>query len=190
VSCPFDVADATVAAEAIAAIVRQRQRLDILVNNAGISRDGLLLRLREAELDAVLATNLKGCFHCSQAAAKPMVRQRWGRIINISSVVGEAGNAGQSAYAAAKAGIIGLTKSLARELASRNVCVNAVAPGFIATDMTVNIPQAARERLRLQIPLGRLGTPEDVAGIVAFLASEEAGYITGQVVRVNGGLYL
>ncbi len=165
-------------------------RVDILVNNAGITRDGLLVRMKEEDWDAVLDTNLKGAFLCSRAAAKIMGKQRYGRIINISSVVGEMGNAGQANYCASKAGLIGLTKSVARELAKRNVSVNAITPGFIVTDMTDVLPEKVKEDLQGQIPLGRLGEAEDIAHAVAFLASEAAGYITGQVLGVNGGMYM
>lgn len=165
-------------------------RVDILVNNAGITRDGLLVRMKEEDWDAVLDTNLKGAFLCSRAAAKLMGKQRYGRIINISSVVGEMGNAGQANYCASKAGLIGLTKSVARELAKRNVSVNAITPGFIVTDMTDVLPEKVKEDLQGQIPLGRLGEAEDIAHAVAFLASEAAGYITGQVLGVNGGMYM
>lgn len=163
-------------------------RIDILVNNAGITRDNLLPRLGEQDWDAVLNTNLKGAYHCSKAALRPMLKARWGRIINISSVVGLSGNAGQSNYAAAKAGLIGFTKSLAKEFASRNITVNAVAPGYIATDMTADLTEENQARLLGSVPLSRLGTPEDVARAVAFLASEWAGYITGQVIVVDGGM--
>jgi 3-oxoacyl-[acyl-carrier protein] reductase len=165
-------------------------RVDILVNNAGITRDGLLVRMKEEDWDAVLDTNLKGAFLCCRAAAKIMGKQRYGRIINISSVVGEMGNAGQANYCASKAGLIGLTKSVARELAKRNVSVNAITPGFIVTDMTDVLSEKIKENLRGQIPLGRLGEAEDIAHAVAFLASEAAGYITGQVLGVNGGMYM
>jgi 3-oxoacyl-[acyl-carrier protein] reductase len=165
-------------------------RVDILVNNAGITRDGLLVRMKEEDWDAVLDTNLKGAFLCCRAAAKLMGKQRYGRIINISSVVGEMGNAGQANYCASKAGLIGLTKSVARELAKRNVSVNAITPGFIVTDMTDVLSEKIKENLRGQIPLGRLGEAEDIAHAVAFLASEAAGYITGQVLGVNGGMYM
>jgi 3-oxoacyl-[acyl-carrier protein] reductase len=165
-------------------------RIDILVNNAGITRDRLLVRMKEEDWDAVLDTNLKGAFLCSRAAAKIMGKQRYGRIINISSVVGEMGNAGQANYCASKAGLIGLTKSVARELAKRNVSVNAITPGFIVTDMTDVLPEKVKEDLQGQIPLGRLGEAEDIAHAVVFLASEAAGYITGQVLGVNGGMYM
>ena len=163
-------------------------RVDVLVNNAGITRDGLILRMSEADFDRVLDTNLKGAFLCCKAAARSMVRQRYGRIINLSSVVGLHGNAGQTNYAASKAGLIGLTRSLAKELAGRNITTNAVAPGLIETDMTAALPAAARQAVLGQIPAGRPGRPEEVARAVAFLAAEESGYITGQVLCVDGGM--
>ena len=163
-------------------------RVDILVNNAGITRDNLLLRMTEADFDAVLNANLKGAFLCCKEAARRMVRQRYGRIINLSSVVALRGNPGQANYAASKAGLIGLTKSLARELASRNVTVNAVAPGFIETDMTAALPEAVRTAMTGDIPLQRPGTPEDVANAVAFFAAEQSGYLTGQVLCADGGM--
>lgn len=165
-------------------------KVDILVNNAGITRDGLLLRMKNDDWDAVLDTNLKGAFLCTRAAAKFMSKQRSGRIINMSSVVGEMGNAGQANYCASKAGLLGLTKSVARELARRNVTVNAVTPGFIVTDMTEDMTDKAREAMTEQIPLGRLGESEDVANAVLFLASDQSAYITGQVLGVNGGMYM
>jgi 3-oxoacyl-[acyl-carrier protein] reductase len=165
-------------------------RVDVLVNNAGITRDGLLMRMKEEDWDAVMNTNLKGAFLCCRAAAKFMGKQRYGRIINISSVVGEMGNAGQANYCASKAGMIGLTKSVARELSKRNVTVNAITPGFIVTDMTDGLTDKVKEDLQGQIPLGRLGEAEDIAHAVAYLASEAAGYITGQVLGVNGGMYM
>ncbi|MEZ4599095.1 MAG: 3-oxoacyl-[acyl-carrier-protein] reductase [Syntrophotaleaceae bacterium] len=165
-------------------------RVDILVNNAGITRDGLLMRMKEEDWDAVMNTNLKGAFLCCRAAAKLMGKQRYGRIINISSVVGEMGNAGQANYCASKAGMIGLTKSVARELSKRDVTVNAITPGFIVTDMTDGLTEKVRDELQGQIPLGRFGEAEDIAHAVAFLASEAAGYITGQVLGVNGGMYM
>ncbi|KAF0221678.1 MAG: 3-oxoacyl-acyl-carrier protein [Geobacteraceae bacterium] len=165
-------------------------RVDILVNNAGITRDALLLRMKDEEWDAVLNVNLKGAFLCSRAAAKVMSKQRYGRIINIASVVGQMGNSGQANYCASKAGLMGLTKSNARELARRNVTVNAVAPGFIATDMTEALPEKVKQELLVQIPLERLGTADDIANAVLFLASEQSGYITGQVIGVNGGMYM
>ena len=163
-------------------------RLDILVNNAGITRDNLIVRISEEDFDAVLSTNLKGAFLCCKKAARLMMRQRTGRIVNISSVVALRGNPGQANYCASKAGLIGLTKSLAKELSSRHVTVNAVAPGFIDTDMTRVLPEAARDAILSQVPLGTFGHPEDVAAAVAFFASEQAGYITGQVLCVDGGM--
>ncbi|APG26709.1 3-oxoacyl-[acyl-carrier-protein] reductase [Syntrophotalea acetylenivorans] len=165
-------------------------QVDILVNNAGITRDGLLMRMKDEDWDAVLDTNLKGAFYCCRAAAKIMSKQRSGRIVNISSVVGEMGNAGQANYCASKAGLVGLTKSIARELARRNVTANAIAPGFIVTDMTDTLSDKVKEELQGQIPLARLGEAQDIAHAVAFLASEQAGYITGQVLGVNGGMYM
>jgi 3-oxoacyl-[acyl-carrier protein] reductase len=165
-------------------------RVDILVNNAGITRDGLLLRMKDEDWDAVLNVNLKGAFLCSRAASKVMAKQRYGRIINIASIVGQMGNAGQANYCASKAGLMGLTKSNARELAKRNVTVNAVAPGFIATDMTEALPEKVRQELAAQIPLERLGSADDIANAVVFLAAERSGYITGQVIGVNGGMYM
>lgn len=163
-------------------------RVDILVNNAGVTRDNLIMRLTEEDYDKVLNTNLKGAFLCCKAASRLMMRQRYGRIVNLSSVVGLRGNAGQTAYAASKAGIVGLTKSLAKELASRGVTANAVAPGYIETDMTAALPEASRAAMVQEIPAARPGKPEEVARAVAFLASEESGYITGQVLRVDGGM--
>lgn len=165
-------------------------RVDILVNNAGITRDGLLMRMKDEDWDAVMTVNLKGAFLCSRAAAKVMTKQRYGRIINIASVVGQMGNAGQANYCASKAGLIGLTKSNARELAKRNVTVNAVAPGFIATAMTDALPEKVRDELTAQIPLARLGSADDIANAVVFLALEKSAYITGQVIAVNGGMYM
>lgn len=165
-------------------------RVDILINNAGITRDGLLLRMKEEEWDAVLNVNLKGAFLCTRAVAKVMTKQRYGRIINIASVVGQMGNAGQANYCASKAGIIGLTKSNARELARRSITVNAVAPGFIATDMTDALPEKVKQELLAQIPLERLGSSDDIAHAVLFLAAETSAYITGQVIAVNGGMYM
>ncbi len=186
----FNVADPAEVEQAVDAIIEESGRLDILVNNAGINRDQLLVRMKEADWDQVLAVNLKGAFNCLKAAAKPMIKQRFGRIINISSVVGIMGNAGQANYVASKAGLVGLTKSVARELASRRITVNAVAPGFIETTMTENLPEKTREAMLAQIPLNRFGSPEEVAHAVAFLASEQAAYITGQVMHVNGGMLM
>ncbi|MEG0899439.1 MAG: 3-oxoacyl-[acyl-carrier-protein] reductase [Oscillospiraceae bacterium] len=160
--------------------------VDILVNNAGITRDGLIMRMRENDFTDVIDVNLKGCYHMMKLASTPMMRKRYGRIINISSIVGIVGNAGQVNYAASKAGIIGMTKTIAKELASRNITVNAVAPGFVETDMTSNLPENVLKNLN--IPLGRLGNPDDIANIVCFLASDKASYITGQVISVDGGM--
>jgi len=165
-------------------------KADILVNNAGITRDGLLVRMSDEDWDAVIDTNLKGAFRAIRAFTRPMMKQRWGRIVNITSVIGIIGNAGQANYAASKAGLIGLTKAVAKELASRHITVNAVAPGFIQTAMTEALGENVREGLRSQIPLGRLGTAEDVAHAVAFLCSEDAGYVTGQVLPVDGGMVM
>jgi 3-oxoacyl-[acyl-carrier protein] reductase len=187
------VGNVTVAADAdamIDAAVKEFGRVDILVNNAGITRDGIFLRMKDEDWDAVLTVNLKGAFLCSRAASKVMAKQRSGRIINIASVVGQMGNAGQANYCASKAGLIGLTKSNARELAKRNVTVNAVAPGFIATAMTDALSDKVKAELLTQIPLERLGSAEDIANAVLFLAAEASGYITGQVVAVNGGMYM
>lgn len=185
---PFDVGDPVACTAAVGSIVERHGRLDALVNNAAVTADTLLVRLKDEDWARNLAVNLTGPMALCRAAARPMMKQRTGAVVNVVSVVGEMGNAGQSAYAAAKAGLVGLTKSLARELASRNVRVNAVSPGFIETDMTAAIPDTARERILGQVPMGRLGRPEEVAAAVAFLVSEEASYITGEVLRVNGGL--
>ncbi|MBA3034873.1 MAG: 3-oxoacyl-[acyl-carrier-protein] reductase [Desulfobacterium sp.] len=171
-------------------ILEESGRIDVLVNNAGIARDGLLVRMKEKDWDDVLDTNLKGAFLCTKIAAKPMIKQRYGRIINISSVVGASGNPGQANYVASKAGIIGFTKAVAKELASREITVNAVAPGFVETDMTGALSEKAKEVLINGIPIGRIGKPEDIAAAVLFLASKSASYITGQVIHVNGGMYM
>lgn len=183
-----DVSDAAQADALVKAAVEAFGRIDILVNNAGITRDNLLMRMSEADFDAVISANLKGTFLCMKAVSKLMLKQRYGRIVNLSSVVALRGNAGQVNYAASKAGVIGMTKSLAKELASRGVTVNAVAPGFIETDMTAALSESARAAAQGSIPMGRLGAPEDVARAVAFLASDEAAYITGQVLAVDGGM--
>jgi 3-oxoacyl-[acyl-carrier protein] reductase len=186
----LDVSDYQAVQAFIKGIVERHGRIDILVNNAGIARDNLLSRMKEVDWDAVLAVNLKSVFNCTQAVARYMIKQRYGRIVNIASVVGAMGNPGQANYAAAKAGIMGFSKSVARELASRNVTVNAVAPGFIETEMTAQLPERAREAFLTQIPLGRAGQPEDVARLVKFLVSDDAAYITGQVIHLNGGMYM
>ena len=186
----LEVNDAAAVESAIDGIVKSGGGLHVLVNNAGITRDALAMRMKDADWDAVLDTNLGAVFRCCRAAIRPMMKQRFGRIINITSVVGASGNAGQANYAAAKAGVAGMTRALARELGSRNITVNCIAPGFIATDMTAGLPQASQAALLQQIPLGRLGTPEEVAHAVAFLASPLAGYITGAELHVNGGMFM
>jgi 3-oxoacyl-[acyl-carrier protein] reductase len=167
-----------------------KSRIDVLVNNAGIARDGLSVRMKQADWDLVLKINLTGAFQCTQQVLPSMMKSRWGRIINISSVVGQAGSAGQANYAASKAGLIGMTKALAQEMASRSITVNAIAPGYIQTDMTDALPQDVREKILAGVPLGRMGKPEDIAAAVKFLASEDASYITGHVLAVNGGMYM
>jgi 3-oxoacyl-[acyl-carrier protein] reductase len=174
----------------VAGVLGTFGKLDILVNNAGITRDNLIMRMKEEEFDAVIETNLKGVFNGIKAVTRSMMKQRSGRIINISSVVGSLGNAGQANYVAAKAGVIGLTKSAARELASRNITVNAVAPGFIGTDMTDKLPADMKEKLENEIPLGRIGRPEEIASCVLYLASDAASYMTGQTIHVDGGMYM
>jgi 3-oxoacyl-[acyl-carrier protein] reductase len=186
----LDVTDGPALDAAIDAVVKQQGGLHVLVNNAGITRDTLSMRMKDDDWDAVVDTNLKAVFRACRAVTRPMMKQRYGRIVNITSVVGASGNAGQANYAAAKAGVAGMTRSLARELGSRGITVNCVAPGFIATDMTQGLPEAARDALLAQIPLGRLGTAEEVAQAVAFLSSPAAGYITGTELHVNGGMYM
>jgi 3-oxoacyl-[acyl-carrier protein] reductase len=186
----FDVADTAACAAAVDSIVKTHGRLDVLVNNAGVAVDGLVMRMKDEDWDKQLDTNLKGAFALIRAASRPMMKQRGGAIINLTSIVGESGNAGQAAYSASKAGLIGLTKSVAKELASRNIRVNAVSPGFIGTDMTAGINDELRKKMLENIPLARLGTPEEVANAVVFLASDSAAYITGEVLKVNGGMYM
>jgi 3-oxoacyl-[acyl-carrier protein] reductase len=176
--------------EGFAKVLRDKTRIDVLVNNAGITRDGLSMRMKPADWDLVLNINLSGAFRCIQQVLPGMMRNRWGRIVNISSVVGQAGAAGQANYASSKAGLIGLTKALAQEMGSRNVTVNAIAPGYIQTDMTSVLPDDVKAKILASVPLGRIGQPEDIAAAVKFLCSEEAGYITGHVLAVNGGMYM
>jgi len=186
----LDVSDPASVKEAVGKILEAWGKIDILVNNAGITKDNLIMRMKREDWDRVLSINLNGAFHCIQAVVPGMVKQRYGRIINIASVVAQAGNAGQANYISSKAGLIGLTKAVASEVGSRTVTVNAVAPGFIATAMTENLPDAVKQRMMSLIPLGRMGTDRDIASAVRFLASEEAGYITGHVLNVNGGMYM
>ncbi|MEO5701383.1 MAG: 3-oxoacyl-ACP reductase FabG [Casimicrobiaceae bacterium] len=186
----LDVTDASAVDRVLRAIEAAHGTVGILVNNAGITRDNLLLRMKDEEWDAVFATNLKACYRLSKAVLRGMMKARQGRIIQIGSVVGSSGNPGQANYAASKAALIGFTKSLAQEVGSRNITVNCIAPGFIDTDMTKSLPEAQRERLLERIPLGRLGAPEDIAHAVLFLASREAGYISGATLHVNGGMYM
>lgn len=185
-----NVADAGEVAGMFDMVLNTYGKIDILVNNAGITRDNLLIRMKDEEWDAVIDTNLKGVYQCIKAAAKPMMKQRYGRIVNISSVVGLIGNAGQMNYVAAKAGVIGMTKTAAREFSSRNISVNAVAPGFIETDMTATLSEDIKTKLYDQIPLGRLGQADDVAKAVLFLASDDSGYMTGQTLHVDGGMVM
>ncbi len=186
----LNVNDAGAGEALIDDIVKSQGGLHVLVNNAGITRDTLAMRMKDDDWDAVLDTNLKAVFRMSRAAIRPMMKQRYGRIISITSVVGASGNPGQANYAAAKAGVAGMTRALARELGSRNITVNCVAPGFIATDMTAALPEAQHQALMVQIPLGKLGTPEDIAHAVSYLASPLAGYVTGQELHVNGGMHM
>ncbi len=186
----LDVTDAGAVDVAVDGLLGRHGRIDILVNNAGITRDNLLMRMKDEEWSSILETNLTSVFRLSRAVLRPMMKARYGRIVSIASVVGVAGNAGQTNYAAAKAGMIGFSKSLAQEVGSRGITVNCVAPGFIDTDMTRTLPEAAKTKLLEKIPLGKLGTPEDIANAVAFLASEGAGYVTGSTLHVNGGMYM
>lgn len=183
-----DVADNESVNAMVEEVIKTFGKVDILVNNAGITKDSLLLRMSEEEWDKVIAVDLKSVYLCTKAVIKYMIRQRYGRIVNISSVIGLRGNIGQANYSAAKAGIIGFTKSVARELAGRNITVNAVAPGYITTEMTERLPQEVKESMLRQVPMERPGKPEDVAGVVAFLCSEDASYITGEIIRVDGGM--
>jgi len=189
-SMKFDVADTAACAAAVDEVVKGAGRLDVLVNNAGVAIDGLAVRVKDDDWDRTLDTNLKGAFALCRAAARPMMKQRSGAIVNLTSVVGETGNVGQAAYAASKAGLIGLTKSLARELSSRNIRVNAVSPGFIDTDMTAGLNAELKAKMTEGIPLGRLGSSDEVARAVLFLASDAASYVTGEVLKVNGGMYM
>ena len=188
--CQADIADSAAVEAMVANVVKEFGTIDILVNNAGITRDTLLMRMKNEDFAKVLDTNLKGVFYCTKAISKLMMKKRSGRIINMASVVGLVGNAGQTNYAAAKAGVIGFSKSAAKELASRGITVNVVAPGFIGTDMTAGLPESVKEKMLTDIPLGRMGEPEDVASAVLFLASDQASYITGQVVNVDGGMVM
>ena len=185
-----DVSNLNSISEIVTNTIDKWGRIDILVNNAGIARDNIIMRMKEDDWDSVMNINLKGCFNGIKSVARPMIKNKAGRIINITSVIGQIGNAGQSNYAASKAGIMGLTKSMAKELGSRNITVNAVAPGYITTDMTNEQNDEVKEQMKSSIPLGRLGTPDDVANLVCFLASDEAGYITGQTFNVDGGMVM
>ena len=186
----LDVSDPASVKDAVTKVLEAFQKIDILVNNAGITKDNLIMRMKREDWDRVLSINLNGAFHCIQAVLPGMVKQRSGRIINIASVVAQAGNAGQANYISSKAGLIGLTKAVASEVGSRTITVNAVAPGFIATAMTENLPEPVKQRMMSLIPLGRMGTDRDIASAVRFLASDEASYITGHVLSVNGGMYM
>ena len=185
-----DVSNLNSISEIVTNTIDKWGRIDILVNNAGIARDNIIMRMKEDDWDSVMNINLKGCFNGIKSVARPMIKNKAGRIINITSVIGQIGNAGQSNYAASKAGIMGLTKSMAKELGSRNITVNAVAPGYITTDMTNELNDEVKDQMKSSIPLGRLGTPDDVANLVCFLASDEAGYITGQTFNVDGGMVM
>jgi 3-oxoacyl-[acyl-carrier protein] reductase len=186
----LDVTSIDSVKEAFGKAQKDKGRIDVLVNNAGITRDGLAIRMKQADWQLVMRINLEGAFLCSQQVLQGMMKNRWGRIVNIASVVGQSGQAGQANYAASKAGLIGMTKSLAQEMASRGITVNAVAPGYIQTDMTAVLSEEVRGKILAQVPLGRIGKPEDIAATVKFLTSEDASYITGQVIGVNGGMYM
>ena len=186
----LDVTSPDSVKESFDRVLKEKSRIDVLVNNAGIARDALAVRMKAADWDLVLNLNLAGAFRCIQQALPGMMRNRWGRIVNISSVVGQAGSPGQANYAASKAGLIGLTKALAQEIASRGITVNAIAPGYIATDMTKDLPEEVKQKILAAVPMGRIGKPEDVANAIKFLVSDDAEYITGQVLAVNGGMYM
>jgi 3-oxoacyl-[acyl-carrier protein] reductase len=186
----LDVTSPDSVKEAFGKTLKDKTRIDVLVNNAGITRDGLAMRMKQADWDLVMNINLTGAFRCAQAVLPGMMRNRWGRIINIASVVGQAGAAGQANYAASKGGMIAMTKALAQEIGSRGITVNAVAPGYIQTDMTAVLPEEVKARILAQVPLGRIGQPEDIAAAVKFLASDDAAYITGHVLAINGGMYM
>jgi 3-oxoacyl-[acyl-carrier protein] reductase len=186
----FDVSSPDSVKDGIAAILKQKGSVDVLINNAGITRDGLAMRMKPSDWDLVLKINLHGAFHCIQQVLPGMMRNRWGRIVNMASVVGQAGSAGQANYAASKAGLIGLTKALAQEMASRGITVNAIAPGYVDTDMTQKLPEEVRQKILAGVPMGRMGTPQDIANAVKFLVSEDASYITGHILAVNGGMYM
>jgi 3-oxoacyl-[acyl-carrier protein] reductase len=186
----LDVTSPESVKETFTKALQDKTRIDVLVNNAGVTRDGLAVRMKQSDWDLVMKINLTGAFLCAQAVLPGMMRNRWGRIVNISSVVGQAGQAGQANYAASKAGLIGMTKSLAQEMGSRGITVNAIAPGYIATDMTKDLPEELKQKMMASIPLARMGKPEDIAAAVKFLVSEDASYITGHVLAVNGGMYM
>ena len=186
----FDVTSPESVKEGVSRAIKEKGHVDVLVNNAGIARDGLAIRMKLSDWDLVMKINLQGAFLCSQAVLPGMMKSRWGRIVNISSVVGQAGSVGQANYSASKAGLIGLTKTLAQEMASRNITVNAIAPGYIQTDMTAVLPEEVKAKILASVPLGRIGKPDDIANAIKFLVSEEASYITGHVLAVNGGMYM
>jgi 3-oxoacyl-[acyl-carrier protein] reductase len=186
----FDVTSPESVKEGVAKAIKELGHIDVLVNNAGITRDGLAVRMKLADWELVLKINLQGAFLCSQAVLPSMMKSRWGRIVNMASVVGQAGAVGQANYSASKAGLIGLTKTLAQEMASRNITVNAIAPGYIQTDMTAVLPEEVKAKILASVPLGRIGKPDDIANAIKFLVSEDAGYITGHVLAINGGMYM